>query len=457
METKKRTTTPDELTDRIASTGFLFLTIALGLMARHFLLPMGSGDQGQFLKPWFAKIEELGAAGTLRDGIGDYMPPYFWIMILINALPIKNKITGLKWVSSIADFVMALFIMKIVRKLTGSETKAELSFAAAFLMPTVMLNSAGWGQCDSIFTMFLVMCVYYLIEGKDLAAMTCFSISFVFKLQAIFLAPLLAIMVLKGKIRLRTLLALPIIYITAIIPSAACGHDFSSLFTIYFSQAGQYSALNMTIPNIWSMLKDVGKPKNEYLGKAGVMLAGVCCMMLVYYIYKRKQEPGKRGTVVLAALSALFVPYLLPYMHERYYYAAAVFSLILVFLDKRLTPVWLIIEYSSVTSMAAFLLSKEEYDLRFTTFFVTAALCAIFIYYCKLDGRDSEIELVPMKPLIDLSEGEDEEAAEEADDEKAEEPEESKEENKKPAQPARSGKKRSPDPIQERHGKGVKL
>ncbi|MBR1764151.1 MAG: DUF2029 domain-containing protein [Ruminococcus sp.] len=475
---KKTTSSLDEASSRLASACFLFLTIAFGLLARKSLLPMGSGDQSQFLKPWFRKINELGAAGTLRDGIGDYMPPYFWIMIIINALPIKNKMYGLKWVSSIADFVAAVFVMKIVKKVTGSDTKAELSFAAAFLMPSVLLDSAGWGQCDSIFTMFLVMCVYYLIQGRDVMAVTCFSLSFIFKLQAIFLAPLLMVMVLKRKVRLRALVAFPIVYLAAILPSAACGHEFSSLFTIYFSQAGQYSTLNMTLPNIWAMMKGVGGPKGEMLGKAGVMLAGVSCMTLIYYLFRREQTPGVRGTVVLAALSALFVPYLLPYMHERYFYTATVIGLVLVFVDKRLTPVWLVIEFSSCTSMAHFLLGKEELDLRFSAFLVTAALIVLFVYYCSLAEKDEEIELVPMKSMLELlDDEEDDEKDEEAEEtEKTEEkateeaapqeekkpdaPTEKKTDTNKAPQPSknnRRGKKRRTDPIQERHGKGVKL
>lgn len=451
---------PDDVISKVASTIFLFMVIVFGIIARNYMLPMRSGDQYQFLEPWFEKITELGPAGTLKDGIGDYMPPYFWIMIIVNALPISNRIYGLKWVSSIADFFAAVFIMKIVKRVTGSDTKAELSFAAAFLMPTVLMNSAGWAQCDSIFTLFLIMCVYYLIEGKDIKAVTCFSVSFIFKLQAIFLGPLLLVMLLKGKIRLRSLIAFPVVYLAAILPSAACGHEFSSLFTIYFDQAGQYSMLNMTLPNIWSMVKDVN---SEPLGQAGVMLAGVSCLTLIYYLYKRPQVPGVKGTVVLAALFTLFVPYVLPYMHERYYYTAALMSLLLVFVDKRLTPVWLVVEFSSATSHARFLLGKEEYDLRFTTFFVTAALITMFVYYCSLDGKDEEIVLAPAKPFMSLDDEEEEDETEETAEEEAAEGDEagpaeeiSEEASEKPDTSKKKNKKK-PDEIEKRFGEGARI
>lgn len=378
--------------NRAASIYFILVVTVLGLAARAFLLPIDSSDQQSFLIPWFDKINELGPAGALKDGLGDYMPPYFWIMIIVNALPISNKIYGLKFVSCFADLIAAVFIMKIVKKLTGSDTKAELSFAAAFMLPSALVDSAAWGQCDSIYTLFLIMCVYFLISGRDFAAVTCFSVSFVFKLQAVFLAPLIVIMVMKKKIRLRTLVMIPAVYVAAILPSALCGRSLFSLFTLYFSQAAQYNKLNMTLPNIWSIARDI---KIDQVGMAGVIFAEACCLIVIYYLWRRDQTPGKRGTVLLAAMSALFVPYLLPYMHERYYYPATLISLLIVFIDKRLAPLWFVVEYASATSMMSYLFDMNMYDARFIAFFITAALVLMFVYYCRLNGRDEPIGYVP--------------------------------------------------------------
>lgn len=405
---EKETKSPGKgiFTESLARQFFIAMIIIFGLSARGFLMPTGSPDQDNFIGPWFETIDELGPAGALKNGLGDYMPPYYWIMILVNALPISNKIVGLKWVSCLADLIAAFFIMKTVRKLTGSETKAELSFAAAFMMPSVILDSAAWGQCDSIFTLFLIMCVYFLISGRDFAALTCFSVSFVFKQQAIFLVPLLIVMLFKKQIRRRTLLMFPAVYIAAILPSAVCGHDIPSLFTGYFSQASQYDSLNMTLPNIWSVFGDF---RDTDLGRAGVMFAGAFCLTGIYYLCRRKQIPGIRGTAMLAAMSALFVPYLLPFMHERYYYPAALLSLPLVFLDKRLAPVWFVIEYASAASMIWFLFDREPPDLRFTALLVTAALVMLFVGYCRLDGKDE-----PIRPASAMPETEAREAAETA-------------------------------------------
>jgi Gpi18-like mannosyltransferase len=49
----------------------------------------------------------------LRDGEGDYMPPYFYLLSLASFFPIKN-IYGVKIISCIADMVLAFYVMRIV-------------------------------------------------------------------------------------------------------------------------------------------------------------------------------------------------------------------------------------------------------------------------------------------------------------------------------------------------------
>ena len=177
------------------------------------------------------------------------------------------------------------------------------------------------------------------------------------------------------------------VYLAAILPSLICGRSLWSLLTVYARQAGQYGKLNMTLPNVWAMVRGVDSLR---LGQAGVMFAGAGCLMFIYYFYRRDQMPDGRGIAVLAVLSVLFVPYMLPYMHERYYYPAAVMGLILVFIDRRITPLWLVIEFASVTSQADFLFDKKTLDLRCTAMLIAVAMMAMFVYYSTLGRKDGK-------------------------------------------------------------------
>lgn len=41
-----------------------------------------------------------------------------------------------------------------------------ITFAVVIMLPTVILNSAYWGQCDSIYTTFIILTLLYLYKGK---------------------------------------------------------------------------------------------------------------------------------------------------------------------------------------------------------------------------------------------------------------------------------------------------
>ena len=63
--------------------------------------------------------------------------------------------------------------------------------------PTVILNGSVWAQCDSIFTFFCVLGVYYLAKKKDFLGAFYFSLGFCFKIQAMFLLPAIFIILCK--------------------------------------------------------------------------------------------------------------------------------------------------------------------------------------------------------------------------------------------------------------------
>lgn len=51
----------------------------------------------------------------------------------------------------------------------------------------------------------------------------------------------------------------------------------------------------------------------------------------VFWMWKRGPKLSDNAVLSLALLSVLFVPYFLPYMHERYFYPADIFSVVYAF------------------------------------------------------------------------------------------------------------------------------
>ena len=76
------------------------------------------------------------------------------------------------------------------------------SFFAALLAPTVFVDSALWGQTDSIYTSMLVASIYFAIRRRPILSLFFFSVALSFKLQAIFRFPLFIVLLLKRRTHL---------------------------------------------------------------------------------------------------------------------------------------------------------------------------------------------------------------------------------------------------------------
>lgn len=337
-----------------------FGIIFCGVIMRLLLFPVVSRDMRIFLTPWFEHFK-AGGISSVGDDIGDYTPAYYYIMALLAYLPVPCHIS-LKAVSTVFDFLLAFYAAKTVSLKYKDMRVFMLSFGAVFCLPTVVLNSAAWGQCDGIFTAFLVMCLYYAMCGKDIKAMVFFGISVSFKIQAVFLAPFILILLLKEKIRWRALLCVPAVYIISIIPACIAGGNFFRLLTVYLRQTKGYTNLCLNIPNIWSLF---GGNENEYIGKAGVFFAGAAVLVFTLYCFAKKSLLINKNTaVILASISAFAVPLLLPHMHERYFYVAEIMFVIFAFYFKKYFFTVFISQFCSLQVILYYLFSAKPFDLR---------------------------------------------------------------------------------------------
>lgn len=260
------------------NAAFLAVATAIALAMRLFLFPLESGDYQQFLHPWFEALRQNGGLAAVGLEIGDYTPPYFYVLALLTYLPVRD-LFSIKAVSCAADVVLAVFAANLAsgdRRLSQTWTAA---YCAVLFLPSAFLNSAAWGQCDAMYVSALLAFVYYAWKGRDVAAAVSFGVSITLKLQAVFLAPLFLLLLLKKRLRWRSVLAVPAVYVAACLPAAAMGRNLWDLLTIYFRQAGQYNLLAMYLPNLYTWLGDSADPS---IGRAGIFLAGGVVLCAVF-------------------------------------------------------------------------------------------------------------------------------------------------------------------------------
>lgn len=367
---------------------FILVLTLIGFSARFSMFPKESGDYNKFLLVWYNQLADNGGFAGVGMEIGDYMPTYYYFLAFLTYLPVE-PLVGIKMISCIADLVMAYFGYKIVREMTGSVNKGIAAYGVLLFMPSVILNSAAWGQCDSIFTMFIAASIYFLIRDNDWAAAICFSVSFVFKIQAIFFAPVILILLIKKKMRLRTVSALPIVYMFAILPAWIAGGNLGDLLTVYFRQPYQYGQPNMYIPNAWGLLSDVDSME---LVDAGVYFAGGVVLIALFWIYRSKFNVNNNIILSMSGLFTLLVPFVLPHMHERYYYLTTVITAIFVIVNIKKFWLFLIMEFCLFQAEAHNLFGKEAMDFNFSVLMVTLVLVWYFktLYEQMKVSRDAE-------------------------------------------------------------------
>ena len=232
--------------------------------------------------------------------------------------------------SLIADFVSAWLAFRIVRlKYRGSALPLFAGLAILF-SPTVILNSAFWGQADALYTSALLGCLYFLLTRRNGLALMMFGISVSFKAQAVFLLPLLFALFLRKEIPWKHFLWVPVIMLLALVPAWIAGRPLLDLLLIYPAQAGQYELLSMHAPSAYAWLPDSGSVYT-YFYPTGLALAATVALFFSVTIYRSRTKITAELLVELALVCSILMPFILPKMHERYFYSADLLAIILVF------------------------------------------------------------------------------------------------------------------------------
>lgn len=360
---------------------FLAVTV-MAVFVRVALFGFASGDYTSFLAKWFDTLKESGGFGGIGLSLGDYTPPYIYIMALLTYLPVKSLIS-IKLVSCVFDFALAVFVMLFAYRARRNSSIAVTAYAAALFLPTVVLNSAFWAQCDVIFTLFLLLCVWYFAQNRPFAATLCFGISFCFKLQAIFLAPFLLLMWAKGRMKLRHFLIIPAAYLVSILPAFFAGRPLGELLTIYLNQSAQYTKLSLNAPNLYIF---IGEDKTAALSLAAILLCGAAVLISLYLLYERSFHIGGRFLVTCALFYALLLPFLLPHMHERYFYVADILALVYAFYCPRRFYVAVLVEFASLAAYLPFLFGHSPIDLKLAAAAMFIALVLVTMDLIQLTG-----------------------------------------------------------------------
>lgn len=321
------------------------------IVIRVALLSHDAPDYYNFLGGWLEQMRELSVREAMTEKIGDYNMPYLYFLLAVSRSSINSQLL-IKWFSCCFDFIAAYFVMKTVSLKTENRLACHLGFLLSLSLPTVLLNSAYLAQCDSILAALCCATLYFSLKGDGIKATVAYALAFSVKLQAIFILPVVIVCFIAKKFKLWHAALFPVTFFATLLPAIFAGRSIVDCIRIYFDQASQYPRLTLSAPNIWQLFGDVDfEPFNMF----GIMLAGLAAAVLLYICYVYRDGFDRQAVVELCYISAAVLPFLLPRMHERYFYLADIFSVALFFYDRRRWYVPLITVLASFNAYFCFL------------------------------------------------------------------------------------------------------
>ena len=360
--------------------GIMIIVLSLGLAvyARWRGLGIITGDLRDFVFVWYDMLAfGKGFSSPAGSFFTRLSPPYMYMILLATKFPAIPREISIKFFSVLFDGICLFAIYKIARVFQGKPA-AWLAALTAALAPVIWVNSAWWGQNDSIYTAFLLLSLLLILKGKSFWGMVMFSLALAFKFQAIFFAPFLLLLFITGKIPWKWVVIPPLVYVLMILPAAIAGQSFLSLLTVYFRQSDFYHLLTLNGPSFFAFFPDNHLIQWEWIG---FFLAGAATLAYLWLGWKQKEQITPERMVELAMISLVMLPFLLPRMHERYFYAAAVFSIPLVCARPRLLVIPFVLQLSTLFSYFPYLYSRDLLPLWLLAALNLIVIAALILYW----------------------------------------------------------------------------
>ncbi|MCR4689800.1 MAG: hypothetical protein K5739_00435 [Lachnospiraceae bacterium] len=331
---------------------FLLAVTLLGLLTRYVFRNVETMDYTICLGPWVEGFRQNGRAFFLDDSF-NYTMPYMTFLYLISKLPFRDLYL-IKAFSTFFDLVLAVLCGKIVFHITGNRTRSLLCFGTVFCLPTVAVNSGLWGQCDCIYTTFLVASLYCILKDQSHRSMILYGIAFAIKLQSLFIFPFYVYLWVRKKVSIGQFFYIPLMYLAGCLPGLLAGRDLKRLLLTYVGQGNTEPwMLTWYWPNVYMLFGQTNFWK--IYGKTGVLFCAAILMLLLYGLVKKRVALSGENHLQILLLFSWGVLLFLPYMHERYAYPADLLAIMLAFTLPKKWPIPVAAVFLSAVAYSGYL------------------------------------------------------------------------------------------------------
>lgn len=334
---------------------FIVVTI-LAIIVRRCSIDTVSKDMINFLLPWYEELQQNGGFKALALQLGDYNVPYVVILAFLTYLPIE-PVHAIKIVSIIFDFLLAFFVALLVYY--GSEKnefKALLGYAFILLSPIVVFNSAFWGQCDALYSTFIVMAMICILKDKDSLSFIFLGCAFAFKLQFIFILPVFCVIYLRKKsFSILYFLLIPLTNVILCLPAIIAGRPITDVVSIYMNQTSTYEHMTMNYPNLYTIIGDYYEQLHTLAIIFTMIVLGIGAFIVLY----KKIAITYQNVIWLSIWSVWTCVMFLPAMHERYGFLVECLLIVYALIYRKNIVTALLVQVITFYTYAIFLLDSD--------------------------------------------------------------------------------------------------
>ncbi len=348
------------------------LLLVFGMAFRMLSLDKVTSDYYAFLQNWVQIFRQSGV-GAFQETFSDYNMPYLYFLWGISKVPVSDLYL-LKFVSVIGDLFVVFLGVRLVKHFHVSCNTEIGVLALLWLAPTMWLNSAFWGQCDSIYAAFVLGALLAVLKRKPVLSVALVAVAFSFKLQTVFFLPIYLILIMIRRVKWRHLPVFPVVYFITVLPAWLLGKPMGDILGVYTNQMGLYSArLNLNSPSAYALLPEAADGLHAVFFPLGILAAVVFLALVYFYVWRGRAAMNDKLLVFCAFVLCAGIPWFLPSMHDRYFYLADVLSVVFMALCWRRWVVPLLTIFASYGGYHAYLF------LRYLPFGLETSAIAMFM------------------------------------------------------------------------------
>jgi len=326
------------------------LIVGVGSLLRVIIayaaLPPDAGfaaDLNSF-RGWASELGTRGPWGFYTRGIFvDYLPGYMWVLWALGSL--SALVTGsadpgvlVKLPAILADGLLIVATARLAADL-GASRRGQLTAAVAMAAgPMVWIDSAVWGQVDSVGTAAILYSLSALIRGKTVRGAIFAALAAVLKPQFGILIPIVGVLAFVRARSARD----PWAFIVAGLAGAATialaalpfGLTLPDVLTKIAEAAGGYPYLSVNAWNPWALISVAGRSVAgssgwasdiaplALIGIPGIAVGSAAIAAAILLVMRYVRHDSTERTVTAVAILAIAFFVLPTRVHERYLFPA---------------------------------------------------------------------------------------------------------------------------------------